>query len=999
MQQPAPTTERAYPLTSAQQRLFFLHQLDTDAAMYVFPVHLELRGPLDVLALERALADVVRRHEILRSVIEVRDQRPVQVVRDDGTELRHLDLRGYREADRARRQGEAVERETNAPFDFSSALMRSLLVHRGDEDYLLLLSFHHIVFDGWSCGVLLGELDEGYRRHRGEPTAPAQPLALQYGEYAAREARDAATPGVRTQEAFWQQKLTPVPENLVLPTDRPRPAALSGRARRTWTYLDADLTAALGLRSRELRATVYMLLLASYEVLLARLGGRSDFCVGGATSGRHDLATHPMIGSLVNELVYRSDYEPGITFAELVSRVRRTALDVYRHDRVPFERVVEVLTPARSLSHHPLFQHAVSLQPQGPGFAPEGVEVGTFDSGAEGSALDIATSFHEEGDRLACVVDFSADLWDQQWGETFAADLTSILRALAEDPARPVDSVELRCPARHTALDDRAATSAEPVARAVSAERERAVEILLGIWRKTLGTDSVTPCQNFFDIGGDSLLGLRVVAAAQQAGYPMRPRHMFQAQTVTELADLLIAETPATSVAGPAAEPDGANGPGAREVPLLPIQSWFLTGPAPEAGHYNYSNLFDVAAEVDEAHLHTAIEATLHHHDAFRLRFDRAATGGWTQSYAATPPTDILRVFDLSAMTPERAASAFDRAVKTCQSSVSLVDGPLVTCALFAMPGRHRKLLVAAHHLIMEPASMSIFVDDLTTACEQLARGQKIELLPQRSTYRDWGRTLGHLAASPEVRSETGYWEAVMEAASSHISVDHPDGRNDVASQRTLADALDGMTTGVLRSRVTAASGATLTEIVLAGAAAGLRPVTDGGPLLIDFETHGREDIVDSIDLSRTVGWFAALFPLALPAATQEASRDLDEAAGVLRGVPRGGLGHGLLTYVSGRLPQRRNQVGVTYLGTVGTADRTGTFFRFAGFPEHDRAPHMTRPHELEVGAMISGDELHYSITYSTNRFSEGRIKDLLAAMRAYFERLTTDVRLLESTR
>ncbi|NUP15607.1 MAG: hypothetical protein HOZ81_05820 [Streptomyces sp.] len=995
MQNPVLPAERTYPLTRAQERLFFLHQLDTDAGMYVYPVHVRLRGPLDAKALERALVDVTDRHEILRSTIEVRDERPVQVVRDRSFELRHLDLRDSPEPERSRREREVIDRETNAPFDFEAALMRGLFVCSGDEDFLLLLSFHHIVFDGWSFGVLMRDLGEGYRRHQGDPTAPLEPLPMQYGEYAVQETSAEAVAAMRMQEGFWKGLLTPVPPNVVLPTDRPRPIALSGKANRVWTYLDAELTAGLGRRSRQQRATLYMLLLTAYQVLLGRLGGQNDFCVGGGTSGRHDPVTHPMIGTLVNELVYRSDYEPGITFEELIARVRRSALEVYRHDRVPFERVVEVVTPARSLSHHPLFQHAVTLQPGGgPGFEPDGVEVSFLDSDAEGSALDITTSFHQAGDRLACVVDFSADLWDQPWGEAFTADLIAVLRALVDDPEQLVDDVELTCVARHAGTEPRftGPTTTTPDAEAAAGELERAVATLGGIWKEALGLDSLEPDQNFFDIGGDSLLGLRVVASARKAGYPMRPRHMFLGQTVTDLAALLVKEASSTPDQGAAVEGACAAATATGTAPLLPIQSWFLAGPDPDAGHYNYSNLFDVAPDVSEAHLNAAIDAALAHHDAFRLRFSRSSTGEWTQSYVTTAPNGVMRLFDFSTMTPERAEAAFDRAVKTCQSSINLTDGPLLSCALFTMPGGHRQLLVAAHHLIMEPASMNILADDIATACEQLAEDRPIELLPQHSSYQDWGRALEEHAVSEQVRSEVGHWRRVMDSAPSRILVDHPDGRNDVASQTTLSESLDKATTRALRSDVTAATGATLTEIVLASAAAGLRPVTEGRPLLIDFETHGREDIVDSIDLSRTVGWFAAMFPLALPAQNPMPCRELEEAMSTLRSIPGGGLGHGLLTFMTKELPHRRNQVGVTYLGAAAGGGRAESTLKFADFGDHDRAPRMTRPHELEITAITTGEELWYSITYSTNRYSEGRIRELLAAMRAYAGRLIAEV-------
>lgn len=976
--------ERVYPLTRAQERLFFLHRMDADAGTYAFPIHLRLRGPLEVGALESALADVVERHEVLRSTIDTRDGRPVQIVGERGCALRHLDLRGLPEAGREQAEREAVDREYNARFDFHDRLMRALLVRRADEDFLLLLTFHHIVFDGWSVGVLMDELSDGYLRHRGLKTDPVEPLPLQYGEYAAREAQTENLAGMGAQEAFWKQRLSPTPPNLRLPTDRPRPEVLSGHAHRVWTYLDADLTAALEQRARQQRATLHMLLLTAYQALLGRLAGQNDFCVGGATSGRHDPATHPMIGTLVNELVYRSEYEPGLTYEQLIARVRRGALDVYRHNRLPFERLVELVTPVRSLSHHPLFQHAVTLQPDlgGPGLELEGIEVSGLDSGAEGSALDLTVSFHYEGERLACVVDHSVDLWDAPWGQSFAVDLVAVLRAMAEDPGQPVDSVRLSTAVR--GFTPEAPTEAAAPADKVPAEAvSRAVSVLSEVWKEILGLPSLASHQNFFDIGGDSLIGLRVVASVQKLGYPMRLRHIFLGQTVEDLAVLLVREAGATR-----ADVDAGGSQTTGTVPLLPIQSWFLATEDAEAGHYNYSNVFDLAPEASAEHLAEAVDAALAHHDAFRLRFGRSAAGKWEQSYVTAPPSGVMRTFDLSRVGAAQAEAAYDRAVKSCQSSIGLARWPLVSCALFLLPEGGRRLLLTAHHLVMEPASMSIVADDIATACRQLARGDSIDLLPQRSSYQDWGRALEQLAFSKETRSEIGYWREVADSAPGLLRVDLPDGKNDVASQVTLIETLSEEETAALRRAAAVVPGAGFTEAVIAGSAAALRPVIDGESLLVDFETHGREDLVDSIDLTRTVGWFAALFPIGLRAGIQDPRRALEEATRDLRGVPRGGLGHGLLTFMSKELPYRRQRVGVTYLGAVAAGKAEDAVLTFAGFPKHDRAARMTRPHELEITAIVADGELSYSITFSTNRYPEQRIKELLAGMRAYFLRL-----------
>lgn len=971
---------RDYPLTYAQKRLFFLHQMDSSAGTYGFPVHVRLHGLLDVQALSTALNEIAQRHDVLRSTISSVKGEPRQIVGDGDLSLRHLDLRAADKVDIEGLLREAVRTETSTPFDFSQGLARGLLIRLEDEHFVLLLTFHHIVFDGWSFGVFADELADGYLRGLGKLSDVPEPLVLQYGEYAERE----ATESFEVEETFWRDRLASVPPTLQLPTDRPRPVALSGAADRVWTYLDAELTTALAQRARQQRVTVYMMLLAAYEALLGRIAVQSDFCVGGASSGRSDPATHPMIGTLVNELVYRSDYTPGLSFDELIRRVRASALAAYRHDKLPFERLVEVVSPPRSLSYHPVFQHAVTMQPDqtgGAGIHLHGMEISTFDSGGEGSALDLAVSFHREGDRLACVADYSSDLWDRPWTETFVADLQRILRAMVDEPAQAVDTVALQTRTADRQPEPQAPRqdddSAELNADTIAAARVKLAEI----WTKVLGLESVRSDDNYFDIGGDSLLGLQVVSAARNAGFSMRPRHLFLAQTVAELAELLIRE------GGQAAAPTTAQSApplAAGQVPLLPIQSWFLTGPDPEAGQYNFTNLFEVRLAVSDQHLQTAVEAALAHHDAFRILFNKRA-GKWRQTYQGEPAVGSLRKFDLSHLARTQASRAFDHAVRTCQSTISLRGGPLVSVALFRLPDSSRRLLVAAHHLIMDPASMRVLVDDIATGARQLTRGETVDLLPAPTTYQEWGITLARHSASPDLRDQLPYWRSVLEAAPGRLMVDLQ-GINDVASQETLSCYLSRETTLALRG-----APATITEIVLAAAGEGLVEVVAGGDLLIDFETHGREDIFDAIDISRTVGWFSALFPL-----HASTTRDLptDERLRVtmetMRAVPQGGLGFGVLAYMADDLPTTRNQVGVTYLGAIRSELGLDAPLTLLDSPGHDRSPRMTRPHELEIGAIIVDDVLEFSITYSRNRYAAARIEAMADRMRWFFERIAT---------
>ena len=414
-------TGQTAPLSYAQQRVYFVHEWDPDAGSYVFPVNLRLRGPLDRPALERALVELVDRHSVLRSTITARNGgTPVQVVGANRFGLRFTDLCLRTNNDRTEVLRLAKQEQADQPFDLSTSVFRGHLLALADDDHVLLLTFHHIAFDGWSSLVLAAEMEAGYRRHT-DPAGQAapDPLPMQYIDFARQDRRDYGDAADALLVAFWRERLMPLPDRLQLPTSRARPEVLSGRTARIWRHLSTDLTDAVAGFARARRATPYMALMSAFQIVLAHHGGREDFCIGGATAGRATAESVPLIGMFVNEVVYRSDHTRGVSANDLLGRVRANALLAYKNDRLPFERLVELLAPQRSLGYHPLFQHAIVLQPapQGhEGFKLPGLVVEAYETLAEGSALDLSVSFHLDEGSLHMAVDFSTDLWDELCG-------------------------------------------------------------------------------------------------------------------------------------------------------------------------------------------------------------------------------------------------------------------------------------------------------------------------------------------------------------------------------------------------------------------------------------------------------------------------------------------------------------------------------------------------------------------------------------------------------
>ncbi|HVR99835.1 MAG TPA: amino acid adenylation domain-containing protein, partial [Thermoanaerobaculia bacterium] len=346
-----PRPERL-PLSFAQERLWFLDQIDGPSAVYNIPCAVYLTGALDTAALGRALDEVVRRHEVLRTRFEVDSGEPRQVIEPPlPVPLTVVDIAGASEAEALR----LAISEARRPFDLTRPpMLRALLLRRSAEDHLLVLTLHHIASDGWSTGVLVGELVALYR---GEALAE---LPVQYADFALWQRSWLAGETLEQEVAWWRERLAGAPEEIPLLGDRPRTAALSnqGATCRSTLPLSADLSS---LR-RERQATLFMVLLATYASLLARWSGEEDLVVGSPVANRNRVETEGLIGFFVNMLPLRIDFAGGPTFADLLARVRETTLAAHAHQDLPFEKLVEALQPQRRFGRTPLFQVSLVFQ-------------------------------------------------------------------------------------------------------------------------------------------------------------------------------------------------------------------------------------------------------------------------------------------------------------------------------------------------------------------------------------------------------------------------------------------------------------------------------------------------------------------------------------------------------------------------------------------------------------------------------------------------------------
>ncbi|WP_406115517.1 amino acid adenylation domain-containing protein [Kitasatospora purpeofusca] len=462
------------PLSFAQRRLWFLDRLEGPSATWNIPMAVRLTGPLDTAALRAALADVVERHEALRTVFPDTGGVPRQHVLDPAAARPVLTVTEQPEATAA---AAAVRTAARHNFDLARRipLHAELLVH-GPDRHTLVLVVHHIAADGWSVALLGRDLATAYTARLGGRPPQWAPLPVQYADYTLWQHRllggQDDPDSLRTgQLAYWREALAGLPERIALPADRPHPASATHRGGTVALRWDAELHTAVATLARRHDASEFMVVHAALAALLHRLGAGDDIPVGATVAGRTDAATEDLVGFFVNTLVLRADLSGAPTFRELLARVRERGLDGYAHQDVPFEFLVDALRPARSTAHHPLFQVLLAWQnvPDAvlglPGLTEEAVPVDS--GGARTDLVFSLTGRRAPGDGAPAgidgVVEYNADVFDPATVELLAERLRRMLLAVCAAPDRPVAEAELLSPdERHRLLTDWAGNTPAP---------------------------------------------------------------------------------------------------------------------------------------------------------------------------------------------------------------------------------------------------------------------------------------------------------------------------------------------------------------------------------------------------------------------------------------------------------------------------------------------------------------------------------------------------------
>lgn len=529
-----------------------------------------------------------------------------------------------------------------------------------------------------------------------------------------------------------------------------------------------------------------------------------------------------------------------------------------------------------------------------------------------------------------------------------------------------------------------AACNAAPVplgeARA-DAPRSDAEATLLAIWSEVLGFDDLDVHDDFFEVGGDSLLSIRILARAGKAGLSISPDDFFAHPTVAGQAAL--ARRP-----GPRRARAEAAGP----VPLLPIQHWFFEAVTHAPAHWNQSLLFELAEPLDTADITRAFDALIGHHDALRSAFTRDADGAWQARIEPPLSYDLVEEVDVTGLDSESRARRIREHADLANAALALERAPLLRAVHFVGGDGPDRLLIVAHHAIVDAQSWTTLVEDLETLCRQLRDGRRPHLARSGATLRQWAERLAQHAQSDAMAPALRFWAERLAGPFARPLALAGDPAADTEGRRDAVHVtLDGDATAALLARVPAALRVTVYEALLGALGQALAREGDAGALRIELEGHGREALFDDLDPSGTVGWLTSVFPLVLPdvrdAAWSEPGRAAAAAKRALRELPLNGLSHGLALLRDADAGQvatlraaGRADVLFNYLGRVDEARAEGLLRLEDGRCGRARHPDCPRAFALEINARIESGCLQAEFAFGPARLDRGRVAALAAA-------------------
>ncbi|HYP19482.1 MAG TPA: amino acid adenylation domain-containing protein, partial [Chloroflexia bacterium] len=497
-----------------------------------------------------------------------------------------------------------------------------------------------------------------------------------------------------------------------------------------------------------------------------------------------------------------------------------------------------------------------------------------------------------------------------------------------------------------------------------------AERVMKGVWEEVLGVEGVGVDDNFFELGGDSILSLQVVARARRAGLRVTPRQVFERPTVAGLAEV-------AEVAGAGEVAGAEQGAVSGEVKLTPIQRWMLEQELGDVNHYNQAVMLELDGRVSVDEVREVVRGLVEHHDALRMRYRRGARGEWGQECLAEESEEVVEWVDLRWADEGREAEAIREASERAQRSLDIERGPVIRVCVMEAGGVGRKLLlIVVHHLVVDGVSWRVLLEDLGRGLSQVRGGEGVRLEAKTTSFRRWASLLYDYAQSGELRKESTYWLNRNMKPVKPLPVDYKAEFNDERSTQLVSVSLGEKETQALLQEVPKVYHTQIDEVLMAGLVEVLRAWTGEGRVLVDVEGHGREEIVEGVDLTRTVGWFTTIYPVLLDVGeTRKTGEVLKRVKQQMRTIPKKGIGYGLLRYLAEdeklkddlrKLPEA--ELSFNYLGQTDQVLNQKALLSMTNEPTGAVvSPKAKRKYLIDINAEIEGGRLNVYWSYSEN--------------------------------
>lgn len=1056
------------PMSYSQERLWFIDKL-TSGTNYNMFVLLRLKGVVDLPALVYALRTIVERHEVLRTRLltdaqgngyqEIVSTIPKTDIVSHTSGMNESELLRY------------VKLQISKPIDLEKRhLLTSQLIAVSPHDHLLIVLVHHVAFDGFSEGIFLNELTELYtaKIEQRKPVLPALPI--QYADYAVWQRQELAGTTFQRKLNYWKNKFSGF-SPLELPTDFMRPPVLSTTGLVVSRVIDDELRRKMTDIARKEDVTTFTLMLAVFKVLMYRYTGQADICIGTSIANRSIPETENLIGFFVNTLPLRTNIAElpdgeNSTFRLFLHAVMKTLLEVYDHQDVPFEKIVEVVDKSRTVSRSPIFD-VMFVSQEMPTAVISSIpdlliEQFPIDSGV--AKFDLVFGVEEIEGNMTIGIEYCVALFANSTIQKMLDDFCDLMRIIVEEPARPlstlkgsahlvindqinnsirirgyrveldkvstiiqshdlVDSAIVLCdqstvnkpqlvayvktthsaaidvirddmknhlpdymlPERWIEVDEQFINSAGDIDltnlplcdnRSVDGSllmpRNRIERDLLEIWKKLLHTEAIGMLDNFFEKGGDSIVSVQMAGAARRKGYQISPSDIFKHQTIASLASI------ATDKKRRILE--GEQGKLTGESGLLPVQHMFFEKKTEYRSHFNQSVLLDIDKTITVKDLHAAINILVDHHDALRFKY-RYDNGAWHQSYGDN--TVELAVADTFAI------ANMNEFLTGLQRSLDIETGILVRAVLMQTPpDEPHKVLLIIHHLAIDSVSWRVLLEQLETVLSSILNGNKPDLGPKGTSYREWFSIVEKLADDPEVFSKLKYWQQVAMDYQPISSISNALSQSVYRDMKVHSVQLDPMLTSSLLEEANQAYHTEPKDLLVAALVKTLCNSLGLNKVVLAFKEHGHHDDQGDVDTTGTVGWFTTFNPGSFEFVDEAWPGELlTSVKEYFRATAGDGLRFGALAYLHPDRTVRETMSMVkwdivfNYIGQLdGILASSSLIKPSMGERGEEVSGDFPVDTPLEIGAFILDSRLNVELSYSEKLFDRDAITSLASA-------------------